>query len=240
MTDTLPRETALEESGQINTLQHERWNLWRDEQSQNKKRFNIHELLQTEVKLRENAQREVALKDKLAIYQKPPTTGGSLVPADLIQGLRAEVTKLNEEYWMLERKWWSIEGSLIEGPLARGMKLWRSHPKWYMHCVLREDCAETGRCCGRDCGCCSNRHLPKRKFAAGHCTVECHCCEKARGFELSSEKKAQVEKLFDLGVDRGYFKRIRHASLLGLIHLNLDNPFDLIEDPPPRYEAPAV
>ncbi|OQE96123.1 hypothetical protein PENNAL_c0001G00959 [Penicillium nalgiovense] len=66
----------------------------------------------TEVKLRENAQREVALKDKLAVYQKQPTTNGSPVPADLIHGLRAEVTKLNEEYWMLERKWWSIKGGI--------------------------------------------------------------------------------------------------------------------------------
>ncbi|KAJ6189729.1 hypothetical protein N7519_004637 [Penicillium mononematosum] len=73
MTDTLPRETALEKSGQINTLQHERWNLWRDEQSPNKKRFNLHNLLQTEVKLRENAQREVALKaNSQSIESKPP------------------------------------------------------------------------------------------------------------------------------------------------------------------------
>ncbi|CAP97513.1 hypothetical protein PCH_Pc22g02250 [Penicillium rubens Wisconsin 54-1255] len=110
MTDILPRERALQESGQINTLQQERWDLWREEESENTEPFNIHELLRTEVKLRETAQREVALKEKLAIYQKQPTTDGSSAPTEIIQGLRAEVTMLNEKYWMLERKWWSIKG----------------------------------------------------------------------------------------------------------------------------------
>lgn len=153
------------------------------------------------------------------------------------KNIEEEMVSLDQESWFAERSWWSKRASFYEGPLSRGIELWRSHPSWYMHPILRQDCAERGGCCGRACNCCFRRQglLPHRKFeGGGHCTVYCDCCEKARGFKFTSDDIADIESLFDLSRS-GYFIRICLA-LLGLIQDNLDdNPFDLIENMSPQY-----
>ncbi|KAK5796574.1 hypothetical protein VI817_005859 [Penicillium citrinum] len=104
--------------------------------------------------------------------------------------------------------------------------------------VLIGDCAERGGCHGRDCRCCSaRRNIPGRRFAAGHCSTRCHCCEKVCGFVLSvDETKILDEKSKDSRP--GYCRQIRKASLLGLIAGNYkDYSIDLIEDVPPAYTA---
>ncbi|KAJ5601146.1 hypothetical protein N7510_010680 [Penicillium lagena] len=187
-------------------------------------------LLGIEVALRENTQHEVALLEKIKQIADHS--------APLVQELQDEVSKFAKEYWFLERQWWETKASFKDSTLTRGMDLWRSHPKWYMHRVLREDCVGRGGCCGRNCGCCSNRQNILRKFAIGHCTVECSCCERARGFELDPKQKAQIQETFKLelaGPHPWYYYRILLASFLGLMAGNDGNPFDLIDDPPPRY-----
>ncbi|OJJ43576.1 hypothetical protein ASPZODRAFT_73831 [Penicilliopsis zonata CBS 506.65] len=217
----------------INALQKKRWRFWDDLEPEIKHAASIHRLLQCEFELRECTQREMALKDKLAGYQKKLDT-----EAGLIQDIKVELLQENKRYWELELQWWVVRSAFQECPFTHGVNFWRSHPRWYMHRVLREDCARRGGCCRRGCGCCSNRqNWPDREFAAGHCTFECHCCENARGFELSQEKKSFYNQIFDLGKDNGYFYRISHSSLMGLILYNDDNPFDLIDDPPPNYET---
>ncbi|KAJ5575620.1 hypothetical protein N7535_002546 [Penicillium sp. DV-2018c] len=37
-----------------------------------------------------------------------------------------------------------IRSTFPDGPLTRAFDFWRSHPTWYMHRVLREDCAARG------------------------------------------------------------------------------------------------
>lgn len=191
-------------------------------------------LLQTELALRENTQREIALKAKMG------ELGEDSTDVTTAEDLQEELLALSKEYWSLERLWWEIRSSFPEGTLTRGIDYWRSQPKWYMHRVLWEDCIGRGGCCGRDCGCCSNRQS-KHKFAAGHCTVECFCCEKARGFPLDPEQKSRIQSIFRPSNEntRPYDYRIKLASLLGLTPGNHENPVDLIVDLPPGCTPPS-
>ncbi|OJJ45574.1 hypothetical protein ASPZODRAFT_478774 [Penicilliopsis zonata CBS 506.65] len=225
----------LEHPEKINALQKERWRHFKKLDSTVTASTDIHGLLQTEVKLRECIQCEMGIKDIIKDHQKRVFTepGGPARYLPLIQAYQGDLAKVDQKYWLLERQWWSIRAAFIEGPFSHGIELWRSHPRWYMHRVLRDDCAGRGGCCGRKCGCCSNRqNLSTRKFAAGHCTVYCFCCQQARGFQLSHEQRVELRKRFDLSFHNGYFQRIRDASLLGILQHDDNNPFDLIDDPP--------
>lgn len=239
--DQRSAEIDLEKSGNVYALQKHRWTVWFEKGASIKGGTDLNALLVTEVALRENTQREMALREKIRGLLKGAIPDNN---APLVQDLQEDISKLAKEYWNLERRWWKIRSSFKDGPLTRAIELWRSHPKWYMHRVLREDCAGRGGCCGRGCGCCSNRqNIPERKFAVGHCTVECSCCERPRGFELDPEQKSQIQEAFKL--DRAspgvwYYSRIRFAALLGLMVGNSDNPFDLIDEPPPRYVPPSM
>ncbi|CAG8014144.1 unnamed protein product [Penicillium salamii] len=122
---------------------------------------------------------------------------------------------------------------MSEGPLTRGLNLWRSHPRWFMHRVLADDCAGRGGCYGRDCGCCLGREVsPARKLGAGHCTIECGCCMKARGFTLTPEQKKGMTRVFRISRDYQdpYYHRIVMASIWGLWKGSQDSPFDLIDE----------
>lgn len=144
-------------------------------------------------------------------------------------------------YWLFARKWWKGRGRFSQGPVSRGFELWRSHPRWYMHSALVEDCAMKGGCCGRDCGCCVDRVVgPTRKLGVGHCTVECGCYRTDRGFELAPDEKKMFKDQF--GFARGgdsystheqrdpYYSRIYLASIWGLLPNGKGNlnPFDSI------------
>jgi len=116
--------------------------------------------------------------------------------------------------------------------MVRGFNVWRSHPKWYMHCSLRLDCKARGGCCGRDCGCCSD-HINK-PGSPGHCTVDCYCCEQARGFYLDGPDRWELQTSFDFGSDdpnrSSYVFRIAQVSFLGLLTGSDRDPFELIDE----------
>ncbi|CAG8908734.1 unnamed protein product [Penicillium egyptiacum] len=227
---------------------------------------NMRELLQVECALRENAQREVALRQKMEKLiekqitneQTEHTQGmapwGSLGAvwgwivgftscsrADDIRALQAKISELNRSSWILERHWRTIRAMFLDELLSRGFELWHSHPKWYMHRTLREKCVIRGGCCARSCGCCSDRHnTPERMLAAGHCTLECLCCEEARGFQLNREQWEASLPPFSRTKDKPshlYLDRVIAVSFVGIVFGNYDNPFDLIEDSPPSYAS---
>ncbi|KAJ5443277.1 hypothetical protein N7445_004390 [Penicillium cf. griseofulvum] len=229
--DLSQEELDLEMSGDIASLQRYRLYHWL-EVYHNKNPADMVSLLRTELKLRENTQREMALTEDIQELQKSPTHGIST--RIRVLRLPSELSELSKQYWMLERDWWKIRRSFINGLLTRGIDFWRSHPRWYMHSVLCKDCAGRGGCCERDCGCCSNRTW--RKFSVGHCTVECSCCEKARGFKHGAKEKAQIQEAFKLG-GGGSYHRIRNAALLGLLSGSWEHPLDHVrDDPSPRYK----
>ncbi|CAG8892899.1 unnamed protein product [Penicillium egyptiacum] len=232
--DKTDEEIDLERSGDICLLQRYRYATFADEENPRQCPTDLKGLLQTEIALRENTQREIALKGKIEELAKEG------INVTVVQDLQEDLSTLSKEYWTLERRWWKIRFSFEDSPLTRGIDYWRPQPKWYMHRVLWEDCVGRGGCCGRDCGCCSHRQS-ERKFAVGHCTVECSCCEKARGFALDLEQKSQIQDSFKLDYDgprAWYYNRIKTAALLGLTAGSYENPLDLIVDLPPRYTPP--
>ncbi|KAJ6185423.1 hypothetical protein N7519_006724 [Penicillium mononematosum] len=205
------KEHELRQSGDINALQRWRYERHVYEQDLDEAEDQLAEFLDVETGLREIAQREICLGER---FKQDPAR------------LDQEIEIADREYKRLEHEWWMIRDSFSDGPLVRGFELWRGNPKWYMHRVLREDCAGRGGCCGRDCGCCLNRKLfLDREHAAGHCTVECGCCQKARGFELSEDEKKKFAIRYAVSQDgkKGLDLKDLHLKNLELQNLNLQH-----------------
>ncbi|KAJ5629990.1 hypothetical protein N7528_003647 [Penicillium herquei] len=224
-TPTSPEERRLmkEINGHIGAVQKYRLNNLRatDKKSQ-------YHLLNIEQKLRELVQLEEYLTQRLQELNKPLT----LRESELASKILADIPR---NYFVLEQKWcrWRNE---FTSCLSRGFNLWRSHPQWYLHRLLREDCAMRKGCCSRDCGCCAKRistTMPERSLGVGHCTVECGCCIRSRGFDLTDSEKAEVKNSESV-----YAERISCVSILGLVKDNKENPLNLIDkskDQPPSY-----
>lgn len=104
-----------------------------------------------------------------------------------------------------------------------------------MHNFLVQDCAGKGGCCGRDCGYCVNHPIAQsRKLGVGHCTMECGCCAKYRGFDLTEKEKRDVEKRFDItasGPVKIYGESAIQVLLFGTLEAENTNPFDMIYEP---------
>lgn len=222
-------ELELEAKGDLNALQQYRYERYYF-LIKNANPDESPELLGVETSIRETCQEEARMNEKLLHAMTENGSGDDLQ----IQDIKKKLDALNQRYWLAERDWWAYRSGFPEGALTRGFDLWRSHPRWYMHRVLVEDCVGRGGCCGRECGCCIHREKGSaRKHGVGHCTVECGCCIKSRGFELSKEQKDTISRLFDVSADckDQYFYRMVRASLWGLLDGSYDSPFDLIQDP---------
>lgn len=217
------REASLEKSGDINSLQRYRLHhflLEMGEMGEDKRYDPLLELLSIEQELRETVQMEISLKENV----REKMTGES----------PEEHTHLHKQIYLLERDWWQAHDECLEGVLMRGFELWRSHPRWYMHETLVTDCARKGGCCGRNCGCCDRDSDSHYKFGVGHCTVECGCCRKHRGFDLTVEEKDEYKTKLPHGSSYNpYWNRIYLAAIWGLCIGRDDNPFDMIQ---PRKE----
>ena len=193
-------------------------------------------LLRTEEYLRKICQKEIALKKG---PQAPSVT--------------QKLKELNHESWFLQREWRYWQRLIVKDPCAleKGFKQCRSDPRWYMHPILVQDCVNRGGCCSRDCGCCVSRERETSsigELGIGHCTVECGCCCEARGFELTTEEKKKVEKVF------GFFdvadNKNRHhyqydlccASTWGLSALDVGfyTPDLLWNKPPQKFQYRLV
>lgn len=246
--DSTTQECVLERTGDFAGLQRFRWNVCLEgSKPLSAGPVDLAGLLQTEAILRENDQREVAIKERIRLIRN--ASGNNEDKAPLIEDLKMEIRKLRKEYWLLQRRWWEVRSSFPECPLSRGVDLWRSHPEWFLHRWLRDDCSGRGGCCGRDCGCCAKRsNRPGRNLAIGHCTIECHCCEQARGFRIDAKHKLQIQKALyfdqDYRKNSVYANRMIQIATLGLTIGNFDNPINLISSNidcvtmPPEYSPP--
>ncbi|CRL28119.1 unnamed protein product [Penicillium camemberti] len=199
------KEHELKQGEDINALQRCRYEQYVYEQDLDGKEDRLADFLDLEIGLREIAQREISLLEQ---SEQDPTK------------VKEELKTTEKEYKRLEHEW-SMIRDCFDGPLGRAFQYWRSNPRWYMHRVLREDCAGRGGCCGRDCGCCLHRKLNEtRRRAVGHCTVECGCCEKARGFELSEDDKKYFAIRYAVSEDG---KKGRDLKDLQLKNLEMQN-----------------
>ncbi|KAJ6028181.1 hypothetical protein N7540_003757 [Penicillium herquei] len=116
-------EARLEQSGDINALQ--RFRLAEHYRGiPNDDPQISHRLYFFEEDLRELVQEEIAIK--LHILNK---------------NTKERLEVLNKKYWFLEQKWRHYYSCLRDGYQRNAFDLWRSHPKWYMHQTLMEECA---------------------------------------------------------------------------------------------------
>lgn len=177
--------------------------------------------------LRSTLQQEIMINEEFAKIQ------GNSSPRKT--EIKEQLQNLNKEYWIFSQKLWQAQSAFKTGPLTRAISLWHSHPRWYMHKFLVQDCAGKGGCCGRDCGCCVNRPIAQsRKLGVGHCTMECGCCAKYRGFDLTGEEKRDVANRFDVSVtgpSKNYGQLITQVLLFGTLEAENTNPFDMIYEP---------
>ncbi|CAG8412249.1 unnamed protein product [Penicillium salamii] len=223
--DKVDDERSREKKGKVNSLQ--RFRYVRHEKILEREKENSpdcsYKLLQAEQNLREVVQEESAIKEGIQPLSKDA---------------QERLIVLNTTYWRLSQEWWHWRSALHPGPQERAFKLWRSHPKWYMHQELVKDCAGQDGCCARECGCCQNRQIDaSRILGVGHCTLECECCRQARGFEISKEDKEKVRSQFRFDGKRldSRLKAINMVSIFGLVSDHFRNPFEMI-DVPPSYE----
>ncbi|CAG8004825.1 unnamed protein product [Penicillium salamii] len=176
--------------------------------------------LDTEEDLREVVQEEMSIKN------------GTVTP-ETEERLRV----LNAQYWHLSQQWWSSRSGLSHGQL-RAFTLWRSQSDWYMHPSLVECCTDRQGCCARGCGCCTNRKVdPSRSLGIGHCTVECACCQKARGFEVSPDEKKKLKAQLKIEIPETdfYTTRMKLVSIWGLCANDWGDKHDTMIDAPPSY-----
>lgn len=153
-------------------------------------RRKITDLLLAEHALRELTQREETLYRRVIALQK----------ATAIESDRAQLNKANEQLEETQAQYPRKEYALYraESMLASKFKeaydSLRRDARWFMREEMVQDCSDRGGCCSRECGCCAQRHLSKRKKGQGHCTTECGCCIGFRGFELPEEEKEEIRK----------------------------------------------
>lgn len=220
-TETL-LEKFLEKIGAVRALQ-----TWREAVSteHEKQEIAFTEILSTEMFMQSVVQRETSCLNELAVTDDD----------SIRQQIEAELEGLQETYWIQERYWHWLRTALVPpNAMSRGFNLWRSHPRWYLHRALRQDCAMRGGCCGRTCGCCLKVPRSNRALGAGHCTLDCDCCEKARGFELTDVAHDWTQQFFRhyyFGEDAfPYYRKLALALILGLEKGSPKNPFELIDE----------
>lgn len=216
-------EVRLENAGEINVLQRYRLlEHWHEDEHEPP---NIsHKLLFVEEDLREVVQEEKSIKEGLN---------------SLCKDSKERLDALNVKYWILAQKWWHCRSLLQDGVQLRAFELWRSHPRWYMHRVLVEDCAGRQGCCARGCGCCYTRKVDStRKLGVGHCTFRCGCCRRSRGFDIPEDNMKLLKEECRKEVGDLIRHRITRVSIWGLVGDSFDNPFDMI-DAPPSYSGPG-
>ncbi|OOQ82584.1 hypothetical protein PEBR_40277 [Penicillium brasilianum] len=198
-------EWILESLGARNTVQSYRWSL------RSRKQENIlADIVWTEYRLSKLAQREKVFEE--IIQRQQNKVGAEKGALDMSPVQKEIFLELDQKSWIYLRRWWQLRMSLPDGPVSRGFELHRSNPKWYMHPVLVERCAGEGGCCSRDCGCCAQRVSDfEREHGAGHCVASCGCCRNARGFDLTSDLKNELDVK-----DESYRLLMLKASTFGL------------------------
>ncbi len=150
-----------------------------------------------ETNLRESTQREESLKGQTqALGEQVRIDPHSRDAKAQSRQLEDEMKGIRKRIWHQEQELHKAEYSFPD-PLQRSFYYLRKDPTWYMAPSLIEYCASRGGRCGRDCGCCKQRALSRRNTGLGHCTVECACCIRDRGFELTEEEKAEHRLNFE-------------------------------------------
>lgn len=152
-------------------------------------------LIETDIRLREIVQREMLLQEE---HQQLATTPH---PNQVeLYVYSKELVLLQEQYWRLERVYNALEASCPSEPAKRAYFSVRKSPHWHLlNDWLRKDCANRGGCCGRNRKCCERPPSPSRLKGWGHCTSQCKCCYRARGFAMHTADRELCQPKFHIG-----------------------------------------
>ena len=157
----------------------------------------LNEFFFAEQALRELTQREEWLHQKVIALEKAMAIESS-GKSDAIQFENAnkQLKEIQAQYPRKEYDLYRAEYR-FHSIFKNALDTLRRDPKWFMREEMVQDCFDRGGCCSRECGCCEQRHLSKRKKGRGHCTVECGCCISFRGFELPENQKKEMSIDFE-------------------------------------------
>jgi hypothetical protein len=137
-----------------------------------------------------------------------------------IRALHDEAIKLKQQYWRLDKKAYILEEECPFASLMKGYKSLHSQYGWHLISDwLRDDCDKRGECCGRSCKCCSEKPPAQDRLKGwGHCTIECGCCNRVRGFELGKKDEKLFQPDFNISKweTRPYSSSIWRAYTWGL------------------------
>lgn len=189
-------EDVLEKNDQRNLAQWLRFKqyLWWETNPEDFWKWS-QKLIETEIHLREIAQREILLQEEL----QKLATASSPNQSELYV-YKSELTELHEQYWRVEREYNALEWRCPSEPAKRAYDSVHKNPHWHLlNSWLRKDCANRGGCCGRDCKCCERPPAPSRLKGWGHCTAQCKCCYRVRGFPMHTADRELYQPKFRVG-----------------------------------------
>lgn len=189
-------ETQLEKKSHLEWAQWLRFKQYLWWESQPGKFWNWSQrLIETDIRLREVVQREILLKHEYNQLAANPTSN----QVELYV-YNQELAALNKEYWRLESTYNALEAACPSEPARRAYASVRRDPRWHLsNFWIRRDCARRGGCCGRRCQCCENPPESNRMKGWGHCTSQCNCCYRARGFPASTADRKLCQPEFHIG-----------------------------------------
>lgn len=148
------------------------------------------DLIIAEHALREQTQREEALKHRVTALQKATAVDFDSYKTQLEEA-NEQLEEAKRQYPRKEQALYRAESMLP--PIFRDVyDSIRHDAAWFMCEGMVQDCSDRGGCCSRGCGCCAQRHLSEKKKGIGHCTSECWCCISFRGFELPEQEKEEI------------------------------------------------
>ncbi|PYI01824.1 hypothetical protein BO78DRAFT_326672 [Aspergillus sclerotiicarbonarius CBS 121057] len=162
------------------------------------------EYIRIGIKLRFYIQREVYLQAKHDILYEQlhvdPSSGNVSTWVTEMETYREERRSLLETIWNLEREMQRRMITMPDGILKRIFCAHQRRDNWYLSAWLRAECAKSGGCCGRKCGCCKKPRNNKRPDHRSHCTSACLCCEEVRGYTINIDNYENDPMITDIGV----------------------------------------
>lgn len=125
-------------------------------------------------------QREVYLKEEIAAMEKRQKvqilTGKE---QETLNGYREELQKVDGEWWFHKR----AMGKLVfEKPKGAWIRWYGTAGNSHNNEWRKSLCKSRGGCCNYDCGCCQKPLNNTRSPKEYHCSEECPCCIRRRGF----------------------------------------------------------
>lgn len=153
-------------------------------------------------------QRERRLKEQEKEGPVPSPLNSPPEYEETSPSLESQLAGLRQQYWLHQQELFRIEAEKPRGPAIGQWEMLRRVKNRQGKSIAWEEgmanCAALNGCCGRDCGCCSK---PLKEISTptgsrqekseiyGHCTIECPCCIRFRGFYKPDPENTRLPRL---------------------------------------------